>query len=73
MHHFNNRVRRVELKPPLREVYVVRFLVMIVLEKLSHHKKIQRQHVFAMIAVVEIGITIFVPAPVYDCTLDRTH
>ena len=73
MHQFNNGVGWVKLEPALGKVYTIRLFVMIVLEKLAHHEEIKRQHIFAVVAVIEIGVAILVAAPVYNSPMQRPH
>jgi hypothetical protein len=64
---------RVEFKPFPGEVGVIGTFVMIVLEKLAHHQKVHGQTVFAMVMIVEIGVAVFMSAPVDDGAVDGPH
>ena len=69
----NDRIGRVELEPFPGEVGIVRAFVVVVLEKFSHHQEVQREAILAMVVVVEIGIAIFMTAPVDNCSMNGAH
>ena len=73
MHRPHKRPGRIYLIPFLGEIGIIRYFMMIVLEQFPHHEEVKRKTVLAMILIVEIGITIFVPAPVDDSAMDGTH
>src|SRR5688572_22295331 len=73
VHCHNNGIRRVKFKPFLAEVGAVRTLVVIVLHELTHKEKVERNCILAVIVVLIRTVTVLVSAPVYDCTLYRSH
>lgn len=73
MHQFHYRVNRVDLEPALTEVGAVGVFMMIVLKQLAQHQKVEWRGVPGFIFIVEIGIAVFMPAPVYDSAVDGPH
>src|SRR5579859_2658122 len=59
VHRPDDQVGWIKFKPSLGKVRIIWFLMMIVLEQFAHHQEIKRQCIFAMVIVVEIGITVF--------------
>jgi len=69
MHQFDYRIGRIDLKPFVCKIYIIWPLVVIVLKKLAQHQEINGQHIFTVIAVVVICVSIFMPAPINNCAM----
>lgn len=48
-------------------------LVVVVLEQLAEHEKVEWRGVFGMVVVVVVLVAVFVAAPVDDGTMKRAH
>ncbi len=46
---------------------------MVVLHQFAHHQEVDGQAVFAVVVVVEAGVTVFMTTPVYDRAVYRAH
>lgn len=73
MHQLHHRVNGVDLEPAFAKVGAVGVLVMVVLEQFTQHQKVEWRRVFGFILVIEIGIAIFVAAPVDNSAMYRPH
>ena len=73
MKYAQHWVNRIEFPPSFCKVRTIRVLVVIILEKLSQHKKIQGHGILRMVVIVVILITVLVPAPVDDGAVHGAH
>ena len=73
MHHFNKGIARINLEIFLGKIGRIGAFVVVVLKKFAQHQEVKWQRILAMVIIFVIGITIFMPAPVYDCTMHRAH
>ena len=69
----DQRPGRVHLEPFFCKIGSVGTLVVIVLEELAHHQEIEREGVLTMIVVVEIGVAVFMTAPIDDGAMNGPH
>ena len=73
VHHLNDRIRRVELKPPISKIDAVGAFMVIILKQFSHHQEIQWKAALAMVVIIVIRIAVFMSAPVHNSTMNRAH
>ncbi len=66
-------IRRIDLEGALGEVGAAAVGVMVVLEQLSHRHHIHRQRIARVVVRVEVAVAVFMPAPIHDGTVQRSH
>jgi len=73
VHDLHHRVDRVDLEPAFGEVGTVGMFVVVILEQLAQHQKVEGRCVFGFVLIIEITVAVFMTAPVDDRAMDRAH
>ena len=73
VHQLHDGISRVYLEPAFGKIGIVWLFMVIVLEQFAHHQEIEWQSIFAVIVVIVVRIAVFVPTPIHDGAVYRSH